>query len=402
MANNQDYLLNLKFEKFQSFKLNSDLSKFDISQNMVIFFDLENNYNVNQYIKSQFEALHQKFYEVDKNFIYISNLDYPKTVEDLIKFYLPYLSKNDLQQFNFLNQSVLKTSNLLTEIFDKKPNKSFFQSQYQSLLDYIEYNGNIKSGFIFFDDNTSSIIECNDFILEDNPEIFFNHFVDLFKVAKENDGDFDSMIENTDVFDPYENLDDDAKDKIREIQVQLMELKKSGQLLFALPILKNILKSEASKVNLSNVSTILIDDEYRIILPSFNNLEIQLSHLTKTVYILFCKNPHGINIKELYNYRRELENLYSNISNQLDYDKMMQSIEDLVNPESKSIYTHISRIKAAFYKQMDYVYAKNFIVAGNTFGNDFKYISIIKPTSIVKSEVYAPFEGTFNPDDYED
>jgi hypothetical protein len=146
------------------------------------------------------------------------------------------------------------------------------------------------------------------------------------------------------------------------------------------------LNNEVNKINLDSTNTIAISNDYRIVLPHFDNLEIQLSHLTKAVYILFYNNPYGINIKELYNYKKELENLYSKISNQLDYDKMMQSIEDLVKPESKAIYTHISRIKSAFYKQMDFVYAKNFIVAGGTFGDDFKYISIIRPKILYDPE----------------
>ena len=393
MDNNQDSLLNLKFEKFESFKLNSDLSKFDINQNMVVFFDLEDNHNTNQYIKSQFEALHRKFTEVDKNFIYISNLDYPNNLESLIKFYLPYLSTNDLDEFSALKQSVLKMENLFIEIVDKKPNTSFFQSQYQSLLDYLDYKGNIKSGFVFFEQSNvftsqdkcnTFVVECNDSILEENPDEFFKNLIAYFYAEKVRDNDYNAfpsfhLSPPCSFDDPFENVDEETIEAIREIESQLRTLNKSGQMLFALPILKKILNDEANKTNLNSSNSLLIDDEYNIILPNFNNLEIHLSHLTKVVYVLFYKNPNGINIKELYKYKTELLDLYSNISNQLDYDKMKQSIEDLVSPENKAIYTHLSRIKSAFYKQMDIEYAKNFIVDGKTFGDDFKYILIIKP-----------------------
>jgi hypothetical protein len=389
MANNQDYLLNSKSEKFESFKLNRDLSKFDISQNMVIFFDLENNYKTHQYIKNKFEALRRKFKEVDKNFIYFPNLDCPKEVADVIKFYLPYLCTNDLEQFNFTDESLLKSTNLIADPFNIISKAHFSQSEYQSIINYIGYEGNIKCGFIFFDKSSvftsqdkcnTSILECNDFILKDNPDAFFKNLTAYFYGEKVSDEDYGSLsLSPCFVDDPFENVDKETIETIREIESQLITLKNSGQLLFALPILKKILNDEANKINLNSSSSLLIDDEYSIILPNFNSLEIQLSHLTKVVYVLFYKNPHGINIKELYKYKQELQNLYSSISNQLDYDKMMQSIEDLINPESKAIYTHISRIKSAFYKQMDMEYAKNFIIAGNTFGNDFKYISIIKP-----------------------
>lgn len=386
MANLQDYFANLRIEKFDSFKFHNNLSSFNIDQNAIIFFDLENNPKINNYIENQYSELNKKFAQVDKNFIYLSNLGYPKDIRNLLKFYLPYLSASDLKQFYSEKHIALTFTKQITELFNEKPDVSSFLSEYQSILDYIGYKGNIKCGLLFFDNDTTSILECNDFAIKGNTEVFFNDLTTFFNNTKGEIEESDFMIGNTLEYDPYENLDEDAKEKIREIQIQLRELKDSGQLLFALPILKDILNNEVIKVNLDSTNTIAISNDYRIVLPHFDNLEIHLSHLTKAVYILFYNNPYGINIKELYKYRKELENLYSRISNQLDYDKMMQSIEDLVKPESKAIYTHISRIKSAFYKQMDLVYAKNFIVSGKTFGDDFKFISIIRPRIVYDPE----------------
>ncbi|MFV8464377.1 hypothetical protein [Flavobacterium sp. LB1P62] len=386
MADIQEFFTNMRIDKFENFKLGDDLSKFEINQNTVIFFDIEDNPRINQYIENQFSELKKKFTEVNRNLIYISNLDYPKDIRGLLKFYLPYLSAGDLKKFYSEKHVALTLAKQITELFNEKSDVSYFQSEYQSILDYIGYTGNIKCGFLFFDNDTTLILECNDFVVTGNTEIFFNDLIAFFKHVKGEIEESDCMIGNTQAYDPYENLDEDAKEKIRGIQIQLRELKDSGQLLFALPILKDILNNEANKINLNSTNTIVISNDYRIVLPHFDNLEIQLSHLTKAVYILFYNNPYGINIKELYNYKKELENLYSRISNQLDYDKMMQSVEDLVKPESKAIYTHISRIKSAFYKQMDFVYAKNFIVAGGTFGDDFKYISIIRPKIVYDPE----------------
>lgn len=381
MVSIQDY----KIEKFQCFRFGSKLSDFDIRENTVIFFDLEDNPQINQYIKKQFSELNKKFAEVDKNLIYISNLDYPKDIRDLLKFYLPYLSANDLQQFYSEEHIVSKFMNEMVKLFDEKSSGSVFKSEYQSILDYIGYEGNIKAGFVFFDHpdylnyNThynTSILECNDLLLKDSPDIFFENLIQFFKNEKNRLDECDYCLGGGD--SRYENLDEDAKEKIREIQIQLRELKDSGQLLFALPILKNILNIEANMINLNTTNNIVISNDYRIVFPYFDNLEIELSHLTKAVYIVFYNNPQGINIKELYKYKNELLSLYSKISNQLDYDKMSQSIEDLVNPESKAIYTHISRIKATFFKQMDYMYAKHYIVDGASHGDDLKYISILK------------------------
>ncbi|MFV8324685.1 hypothetical protein [Flavobacterium sp. ZS1P14] len=395
MANLQDYFANLRIEKFDSFKFHNNLSSFNIDQNAIVFFDLENNLQINKYIKNQYSDLNKKFAEGGKNFIYLSNLGYPKDIRGLLKFYLPYLSPSDLKKFYSEEHIVSKLMNEMTKLFDEKLSGSVFKSGYQSILDYIGYKGNIKSGFIFFDNldfynydpnYNTSILECNDLLLKDSPDAFFENLILFFKNEKNRIEEYDCMIGNTQEYYAYDNLDEDAKEKVLEIQSQLRELRDSGQLLLALPILKDILNSEANRINLNSVSKVLIMSNYRIVLPYFDNLEIQLSHLTKAVYILFYNNPQGINIKELYKYKKELLDLYSNISYQIDYDKIQQSIEDLVNPESKAIYTHISRIKAAFYKQMYYVYAKNYIVSGKNFGDDFKYIPIIRTNVIYDPE----------------
>jgi len=49
----------------------------------------------------------------------------------------------------------------------------------------------------------------------------------------------------------------------------------------------------------------------------------------------------------------------------LDYDKMSKSIDDVINLETKAIYTHLSRIKSAFYKIMDASFAQYYIVSGS-------------------------------------
>lgn len=379
MADIEGYFSSMRIEKFENYKKDSNLSKFDSSENMVIFFDLENNVQINQYIKNQFLELKNNFSEVGKNFIYLADLDYPENTRDFLKFYLPYLSTSDLKQFYSEKHISLTFMKQMTELFNEISNVSVFQDEHKSILNYLGYKGDIKCGLIFFDNYSTSVLEFNDFFVKDNTEGLFNDLIAFFKKVKEEIGEYDAIIGDNYSYDPYENLDEDAKEKILEIQIQLKELRDSGQLLFALPVLKDILNKEANKINLDTTNNIVISSDYRIVLTHFDNLEIQLSHLTKVVYVLFYENPCGINIKELHKYRKQLEDLYSSISNQLDYDKMMQSIEDLVNPESKAIYTHISRIKSAFYKQMDHIYARNYIVAGDSFGDDFKYISILRP-----------------------
>ena len=89
-----------------------------------------------------------------------------------------------------------------------------------------------------------------------------------------------------------------------------------------------------------------INDQNKILLPYFKK-EVELSHLTKAIYFLFLKHPEGINLKELGKHKKELLTIYTSVSNQLDYDKMSRSIDDVIDVETKAIYTHLSRTKSA-------------------------------------------------------
>lgn len=359
MFNVQKFIENAKVEKFENFKFqyNSEFSQFNTNDNMVIFFDLENNHTINQYIISNLETIKKRFRDEFKNFVYLPNIEFSENFDAILKYYLPHLSESNFKTLQFEN------------IFQKPES--------QKIVDYFGYGGTIKCGLIFIKEST--IIECNELLIENN---FFTDSLLYFKTLSEQRtfsfDDCDDMIGNSNSFNPYENLDEDTLDKINEIQKQLSELKQNGQLLFALPILKELLENETKTFNFNSENNLLIDGDFRIVLPNFNNIEIQLSHLTKVVYMLFYNNPQGINIKNLHQYKQQIISLYAGISNQLDYDKMLQSIDDLVKPDSKAIYTHISRIKSAFYKQMDYKFADKFIVTSDSFGNDFKFIPILK------------------------
>jgi len=361
----------LKVEQFDYFKFNRQFSKFNVCQNMVAFFDIERTHIIDNYIQVHIDALSQRLKKLDSdnllginysvgflNFSNLPSMDYPVDLENIINYYIPFLSDFQKEQFKFTKNSALPEGKIIA--------------------DYLGYKGAVKKGFIFFKDISAYVVEYNELEIQDKHEEFFDSLFRFLKAKIEEDEYDDLPFSSPFYIDPYENLDEDALAKINEIKNQLYELKKSGHLLFALPILKELLKTEANEIDFDGDSNLLIDEDYRILLPIFNNLEIQLSHLTKAVYVLFCNNPDGINIKQLYRHKTELLDLYSKISYQLDYDKIQQSIEDLVKLESKAIYTHISRIKSAFYKQMDYEFAENYIVTGNKFGNDFKYIPFFR------------------------
>lgn len=379
----EEYFKSLGYyvEIVQRNKEHEVLSKLLPKEKSVIYFDMVGDFYLNIIYEKQFKSLKEEFYnKAGLNLIFLPNIDFPDVDNDSLHYLIPHLN----------NRRVSFTRDLLMhEENDKEKDDfnffSYYKHHYQTLFEYFGYNGDIKSGIIYIPENESS----NIYIIKHTNEEHFSEgqedpkdsiieYVNMHKpmVFESRENDFiqskQSFLEKLD-----DSLDEETKDKIKNIYKQIEEFKDSGTLMYILPLLKKTLHKYEEQIDLNSVSKINVDTDYNITLPYFNNMEIPLSHLTKTVYILFVNHPEGIDIKNLYNYKNELKDLYSDISYQENTDKMEQTILDLIDPSKNAIYSHISRIKSVFYKLMDKFYADNYIITGYDYGNSMKYIPII-------------------------
>ncbi len=125
------------------------------------------------------------------------------------------------------------------------------------------------------------------------------------------------------------------------------------------------LNNSSSKV----LSRMVIDERYRIFLPDYNNIEIELNPLSKSLYIFMLRKPEGIIFKELSNYRNELIEIYSRVGNRLDMDQVKKSIYDLTDPRSNSINEKCSKIKEAFLSKIDDAIATHYYITGSRSQN---------------------------------
>ncbi len=216
-----------------------------------------------------------------------------------------------------------------------------------------------------------------DYLLKNDTTEYGEVFSSRYNFSKE---DFDTVLMN--------NLDEDSLQKIDLIKENLNSIyhRNRQQLTYVLPLLRKIINDFPKYINFTSAEPIIITDDYDILLPDFQNMKLEFSHLTKAVYILFCRYPEGINIKELKQYENELSSIYLKISTQLDYDTLMTSIKELVSTESNAVYTHISRVKSTLRKIMDTHIADNYIIMSEKFGSDFKYIPILYRKNSIDSE----------------
>lgn len=114
----------------------------------------------------------------------------------------------------------------------------------------------------------------------------------------------------------------------------------------------------------AQLSRLVITKDYRIILPDYNDIEIKMEPLVKTVYFLFLKHPEGIVFKGLTDFREELLNIYKDLKPMGLSKRTIQSIEDVTNPLLNSINEKCARIRSAFVKEFDEGLAKNYYIIG--------------------------------------
>lgn len=342
--------INLIVDRFGA-KFEDDIqSNFKLQfKNYVIYFEKEEDLELNSYIRENYNRLQVSFAKAYKKFIYIPLItEEHLNLDEVIEYYYP--------QFSFYNLSNKINDKYIDQL--SKP----LNIKYNDLLELIGYDGSINSGFIFLDYESYAFGVSTHFTknkVNNDYQPFFDDLIAYFYFIE--DG-YCFCISNP-IKDYSEQLDDETIKIINEIESKLSNLQQSGQLILLAPILKQILNEQVKKINLDDISRIEINLQNRIWLPFFKK-EVEMSHLTKSIYFLFLKHPEGINLKDLENHKRELLNIYTSISNQLDYDKMKKSVYDVCCIETKAIYSHISRIKSAYYKLMDASYAKHYIISG--------------------------------------
>lgn len=160
-------------------------------------------------------------------------------------------------------------------------------------------------------------------------------------------------------------LDKETKNEIKAINTKIAELKKTGKYIFILPIIEEFLAEEKKGLEINNyLSPLNIDNNLTITLPKFNNFKVNFSTLTKCVYLLFLKHDDGIFLEDLKNHKQELLNFYKRLSNRNDFDKMILSIDKIIDTNTNEIYVHLSRIKSFFYKNFNKQIADKYIIDG--------------------------------------
>lgn len=111
------------------------------------------------------------------------------------------------------------------------------------------------------------------------------------------------------------------------------------------------------------LSKLRITKNYKIFLTDYNNTEIVMPTLSKTLYFFYLRHTEGVPFKLLENHKEELFQIYKRITNRDDIDALRKSIDYLVDPQYNSINEKASRIKTAFVNEFDDNIAQNYYIS---------------------------------------
>jgi hypothetical protein len=117
-------------------------------------------------------------------------------------------------------------------------------------------------------------------------------------------------------------------------------------------------------MQLSPLSKIVVDNNKNIYLPDFENIKISLNPLEKTLYMLYLFHPEGIEISSICNFKNEMYNIYSHISNRGDIQEMKSKIDRMADVTSNSASEKISKIKEKFVKAIGSELAQYYYIKG--------------------------------------
>ncbi len=309
-------------------------------------FYVENEYDtvVNNFILEHYEELRCKFVNRDLNLVYLPKLSGFVVSPEVLQYMFPYLSpntsfKNDITAVEKLKQHIISGAvegPALLHRIRQRTDPEYYYFSYCPLVPDSETT--LSDQFEWYVRNTT-------FAFEGNHARFFHH------EGEETDDVADRNF--VDDIDPLSTKSN--KDLAEEIRERIKELRRRG---VQLNMLNEFVEEKPT------LSRMVITKDYRIYLPDYNNIEITMSPLPKSVYLLFLKHPEGILFKHLGEYYEELLDIYKEVGSRVIERNVRKSIRDITDPTNNSINEKCARIREAFLKHFDTPYAKNYYITG--------------------------------------
>lgn len=112
------------------------------------------------------------------------------------------------------------------------------------------------------------------------------------------------------------------------------------------------------------LSRLRITKQFKIFLTDYDDMEIKMGPLPKTLFIFFLLHPEGVMYSHLQDHIDEIRMIYGHLSINDDPEKMEESVTRLVDPFDNSINEKCASVKKAFVLKIADDIAANYYIAG--------------------------------------
>lgn len=159
-------------------------------------------------------------------------------------------------------------------------------------------------------------------------------------------------------------IEQEREQALNDIQAQILEYVTTYQ---ADPkeLIEILLKGKIVIGQNNRLSPLVVNNDLKIVLPYYNEVEVKMPAMCRAIYILFLKHPEGIALRDIGDYRTELEDIYSMVMPGKKEALAIAAIDNLLDPMSNTLNEYISKIKRCFKLCIiDDQLASNYIITG--------------------------------------
>ena len=355
-------------------------------------FYIENGYDrvANDFIRSHYIDMKSMFESIGMEFYYLPYLLREHDIEAKVRYYAPYLSPKLLVQEVQSNALVPYISDAEVRA-NLKPSFIFMGRE-------VEDSGDTRFFAVAFDDLTKDedaiIMRLRDIALPISETFRYeqkrihhaSHMYGTFNRSVCREAEMPCPSEGKTPCSPDElrarfeelfcSTSDvcyaEAPQKTQEEQDEERSLVETAKVLHDLWMTVQKLRLEGVSLMAIHefidkqepLSRMAITSDYRIFLPDYNNMEIEMGALPKAIYFLFLRYPEGIIYKHMPDHYNELLNIYKQLRPNTDDARLNLTITKVVNPLGNALNENIARIRKAFVEKFDEHLANNYIITG--------------------------------------
>ncbi|MBQ6681814.1 MAG: hypothetical protein IJM78_06255 [Prevotella sp.] len=357
---------------------------FQPSRNQVFY--IENGYDadVNNFIQSNYSDLKSMFADNGMDFYYLPYLLREHDIEAKVRYYAPYLSSQLLTtkvQSNalvpYLSDDDTRKNLQPSLVFEgnqkggngevmflQVPLSDIDFSQSKSVDDLVQWVEQMRDAYhreivqervcYYQSEDFHAPHCCGQVETSSSKKRFLEGLFNRFNKKLEMPEDDVDLQKTEEEYAEEQSLMETEK-VLRELRLTVQKLRLEGVSLMA--IHEFIDKQEP-------LSRMTITPDYRIFLPDYNNIEIEMAALPKAIYFLFLRYPNGIIYKHMQDHYNELLNIYRQLRPHTDEARINLTITKVVNPVGNALNENIARIRKAFIEKFDEHLANHYIITG--------------------------------------